>query len=45
MAGKKVPVLLSGLRPSEKYLPERYSGAFRHKISLIMMKVMKPLHL
>jgi hypothetical protein len=32
MAGKKeVPELRSGLRPSEKELPERRSGAFRHK--------------
>jgi hypothetical protein len=32
MAGKnKVPERRSGLRPSEKALPERRSGAFRHK--------------
>jgi hypothetical protein len=32
MAGKKkVPERRSGLRPSEKELPERLSGAFRHK--------------
>jgi hypothetical protein len=28
---KKVPKRRSGLRPSEKELPERRSGAFRHK--------------
>jgi hypothetical protein len=32
MAGKKkVPERRSGLRPSEKELPERRFGAFRHK--------------
>jgi hypothetical protein len=32
MAGKKkVPERRSSLRPSEKELPERRSGAFRHK--------------
>jgi hypothetical protein len=32
MAGKKkVTERRSGLRPSEKELPERRSGAFRHK--------------
>jgi hypothetical protein len=32
MAGKKkVPERRSGLRPSQKELPERLSGAFRHK--------------
>jgi hypothetical protein len=32
MAGKKkVPERHSGLRPSEKELQERRSGAFRHK--------------
>jgi hypothetical protein len=32
MAGKKkVPESRSGLSPSEKELPERRSGAFRHK--------------
>jgi hypothetical protein len=32
MAGKKeVPERRSGLRPSEKELPEWRSGAFRHK--------------
>jgi hypothetical protein len=29
--GKKVPERRSGLRPSEIELPERRSGAFRHK--------------
>jgi hypothetical protein len=31
MLGKKVPACRSGLRPSEKELPEWHSGTFHHK--------------
>jgi hypothetical protein len=31
MPGKKVPEHRSGLRPSEKELPEQHYGSFRHK--------------
>jgi hypothetical protein len=42
MAGKKkVPERCSGLRPSEKELPERRSGAFRHKNTPAIMQECK----
>jgi hypothetical protein len=36
--GEKVPDRRSGLRSSEKELPERRFGAFRHKIHLYRSK-------
>jgi hypothetical protein len=35
--GKKVPERRTGSRPSEKELPERRSGEFRLKITLVLL--------
>jgi hypothetical protein len=41
MPGKRVPECRSGLRPFEKELPERRSGALRHKNTPVRSSFLK----